>query len=77
METILNETSYALLTWQVLMLLAIGIGIYVLIDILKSSFKKNDKMIWVLVVLLIPILGSVLYLFIGKKTEIKTELSRY
>lgn len=71
METVLNDTSYALLSWQILIFLAIGIGIYVLIDILKSSFKKNDIIIWILVVLLIPILGSILYLSIGKKQKLK------
>ncbi|WP_415222219.1 PLD nuclease N-terminal domain-containing protein [Psychroserpens sp.] len=40
-------------------------------DILKSSFEKNNKIIWILVVLLVPILGSILYIFIGRKQKLK------
>jgi hypothetical protein len=71
METVLNDTSYGLLTWQVIILVSIGLWIYSLIDILKSSFEKNNKIIWILVVLLVPILGSVLYIFIGRKLKLK------
>ncbi len=38
-----------------------------LIDILKSSFREDvNKLVWVLVVILLPILGSLLYFVIGK-----------
>ncbi|WP_298318107.1 PLD nuclease N-terminal domain-containing protein [uncultured Aquimarina sp.] len=40
---------------------------YCLIHILRSRFGNNDKIIWVLVVLIIPFIGSLLYLFIGKR----------
>jgi hypothetical protein len=71
METVLNDTFYGLLTWQIIILVSIGLWIYSLIDILKSSFEKNNKIIWILVVLLVPILGSVLYIFIGRKQKLK------
>ena len=67
----LNDTSYGLMTCQIIILISIGIWIYSLIDLLKSSFEKNDKIIWVLVVLLLPILGSILYIFIGRKRKLK------
>jgi hypothetical protein len=41
-----------------------------LADILKNNFKKNNKIIWILVVVLIPILGSVLYYMIGRNQKI-------
>ncbi len=41
-----------------------------LIDILKSEFKGNDKVIWVLVVLLFPIIGSMLFMIIGRKQRV-------
>ena len=41
-----------------------------LIDILKNDFKGNDKIIWVLVVMFIPIIGSLLYLIIGRKKRL-------
>ena len=38
-----------------------------LIDILRNDFKgSNDKVIWVLVVLFVPFLGSLLYFLIGR-----------
>lgn len=45
--------------------------IYVLLDILRSEFRKdNDKIIWLLVVFFIPILGCVLYFLIGRNQKI-------
>lgn len=42
--------------------------IIALIDILKSQFKnENDKLVWVLVILFLPIIGSILYFIIGRK----------
>jgi len=43
--------------------------IIALIDILKRRFNGNDKIVWVLVVLFLPVLGSVLYFIIGKKSH--------
>lgn len=38
-----------------------------LIDILRNSFRgSNDKIVWVLVVLFLPFVGSVLYFLIGR-----------
>lgn len=43
-----------------------------LIDVLRSSFvAPNDKLVWVIVVTLFPIIGPLLYLFIGRKKRIK------
>lgn len=40
-----------------------------LIDILKNSFKENiNKLIWVIIVF-IPILGPILYYFVGRKQK--------
>ena len=50
-----------------------------IIDIVKSDFKKDaDKIVWFLFVLIIPPIGSFLYLLIGrfKKTE-TSSFSRY
>lgn len=42
-----------------------------LIDILRNDFKGNDKIIWVLIVLFLPILGTILYFLIGASKKIK------
>ncbi|WP_366142005.1 PLD nuclease N-terminal domain-containing protein [uncultured Aquimarina sp.] len=67
MDKIVTNFSFELLIFQIMILLSIGLWIYCLIHILKNRFSKNDKIIWILVVLLIPFIGSLLYLFIGKK----------
>jgi hypothetical protein len=42
-----------------------------LIDILRNDFRgSNDKVIWVIIVLFIPILGSVLYYWIGTEQKV-------
>lgn len=46
------------------------IPIIALVDILKNDFKGNNKLIWVLVILLTWLLGAVLYYFIGRKQKI-------
>ena len=71
MDTIINDFSIGLFIWQALILLSIGLWIYCLIDILKNKFTQNDKLIWILVVILIPFIGSLLYLFIGKNKKLK------
>jgi len=41
--------------------------IWALVDIIRSQFNEpNNKIIWVIVVLLLPFLGSILYLAIGR-----------
>lgn len=74
MNKIITDFSSELFTWQTLILISIGLWIYCLIDILKNTFKKNDKTIWILVALLLPFLGPILYLCIGNNKKIKTEL---
>ena len=47
------------------------IPIIALVDILKSEFTGNNKIIWVLVVLLSWIIGAILYFFIGRNQKIQ------
>lgn len=61
--------------WQILLILIILLGIVptivALVDILKSEFKGNNKIVWVLVVLFANFLGAVLYFLIGREQKIK------
>ncbi|SHJ55176.1 Phospholipase_D-nuclease N-terminal [Tangfeifania diversioriginum] len=47
------------------------IPIIALVDILQSEFEGNNKLIWVLVILLTWFLGAILYYFIGRKQKIE------
>ncbi|HEY2720685.1 MAG TPA: PLDc N-terminal domain-containing protein [Chitinophagaceae bacterium] len=44
--------------------------IVALVDILKNEFRGNDKIVWVIVVIFFPILGSILYFLIGRSSKI-------
>lgn len=71
MNNNLIDPSASLYIWQLAILICIVLWMYCLIDILKNKFEGNDKIIWTLVVILIPALGSILYLFIGKTKKNK------
>jgi hypothetical protein len=50
----------------------VGLIVYSLIDILGGNFRDSTtKLIWLLVVLLMPLLGSVLYFAIGRNQKIR------
>jgi hypothetical protein len=41
--------------------------VYALLDIFKNpGFNLNTKLLWVIIIVLIPILGSLLYIFWGR-----------
>jgi hypothetical protein len=45
--------------------------VYCIIDILKSQFKEGSmKLIWMLLVLFAPFIGSLIYLGLGQKQKI-------
>jgi len=44
--------------------------ILALIDILRSEFAGNNKIMWVVIVLFMNIIGSILYFLIGKNQKI-------
>ena len=52
-----------------ILLLPAILWIFALIDILRSDFQGNNKLIWVLVVIFLPIIGAILYFAIGKNQK--------
>jgi len=62
--------------WQTIIILTLLFSllptIIALVDILKSNFKGNDKLVWVLVVLFLNLIGAILYFIIGRKQKVKT-----
>jgi len=46
--------------------------LYTLVDcITKESSEGNDKLVWTLVILLVPLIGSLLYYFMRRPERIK------
>lgn len=64
-----NKTEFAIVL--ILFILCLTAYFVVLIDILKSEFTNNNKLIWLLVVIFLHIIGIILYLTVGRKQKIK------
>ena len=41
--------------------------IFALVDIVKSSASTSKKLLWVLIILIIPFVGAILYFLIGRE----------
>lgn len=52
------------------MLLAFIPTLIALIDILKSKFNQNDKLVWIVVVLFFNLIGAIMYFTIGRKQKV-------
>ena len=48
-------------------LVILVLDIIAIVDVVKSSFDTGKKVLWVLLVALLPVIGLVLYYLIGKK----------
>ncbi|MFT3920766.1 PLDc N-terminal domain-containing protein [Cloacibacterium sp.] len=67
----LSLSAIYLIIVSVFLFLPTLLWIIALVDILKSNFKdSNNKILWVLVVILLPVIGSILYFIIGKNQKI-------
>ncbi len=56
---------------ELILLLTIALPIIALVDILKHNFKPSDnKIVWALIVLLLPLIGTILYFIIGRKQRV-------
>jgi len=52
----------------ILGLLILVLDIIAIVDVLKSSMDTGKKALWIILVLILPVIGMVLYFLIGKKT---------
>lgn len=55
-----------LVLWLILAIAALVLWIWALIDIIGSSMSIGAKIIWLLVIFFLPLIGSILYLLIGR-----------
>jgi hypothetical protein len=50
-------------------IIGLAIYIYTIYDVLVSRFTgSNDKIVWILVVLFLPFIGTILWFLVGKKS---------
>ena len=52
----------------ILGLLVLVLDIIAIVDALKSSIDTGKKALWIILILILPVVGMVLYFLIGKKT---------
>ncbi len=60
-----------LLMMSLVTIAAFALWIWTLIDILRNEFTGSNKLIWLLAVILVPLIGMILYLFIGREQKIR------
>ena len=51
----------------ILGLVVLVLDIIAIIDVLKSSMATGKKILWIILILVLPFVGMVLYFLIGKK----------
>ncbi|MDD5080357.1 MAG: PLDc N-terminal domain-containing protein [Candidatus Omnitrophica bacterium] len=52
----------------ILGLLVLVLDIIAIFDVLKSSMDTGKKALWIILILILPLIGMVLYFLIGKRT---------
>ncbi len=51
-------------------LVILVLDVIAILDIFKSSLDSGKKALWIVLILLLPILGLILYYLLGKKKSI-------
>ena len=54
----------------ILLLIVLVPWLLAFVDILKSDFRGNNKLIWLVAIIFVPIIGPIAYLFIGRRQKI-------
>ncbi len=55
---------------KLISLIILIIDIVVIFDIMKSRKDTEKKLLWIVAVIFLPVLGPVLYYFLGKNKEV-------
>ncbi len=54
---------------RLISLIILVIDVIVILDIIRSNKDPEKKVLWIIAVIFLPILGPILYYFIGKKSS--------
>ena len=68
--TLLSIFGLGILMTLFIILFVILFPLLALISVLMNNFPGNEKVIWVLIIIFLPFLGSVLYFLIGRGKRI-------
>jgi hypothetical protein len=61
--------SLGLIFWQIIVFSFWLFMIFAIIDIVRSKFEGNHKLIWVLVTIFVPF-GGLIYFIFGRKNKV-------
>lgn len=50
-----------------LSLVILVLDVVAIIDVVRSSMDTGKKVLWIILILVLPIIGLILYFFVGKK----------
>ena len=63
---------FSIKIYEFFAIVLIAYHIYYLIDVISSTFKDSiNKIMWVLLIVFLPVIGCILYIFIGRKQKQK------
>ena len=51
----------------ILGLVVLILDIVAIVDCVKSSLDKGKKILWIILILVLPLIGMILYFLVGKK----------
>jgi len=63
------SASFGLVFWQIMVFSFWLFMIFAIIDIVRSKYKGNNKLIWVLVTIFVPF-GGLIYFIFGRKNKV-------
>ncbi len=53
--------------WQSLMIAILVLPVIALVHMLRNDFRGKHRIVWVLIIVFLPLFGSILYFLIGKR----------
>lgn len=59
--------ALSLFLWMIIGLILLVLPAIALVHIFRSNIQGPDRLTWVLLVLLMPVAGSILYFLVGRK----------
>jgi hypothetical protein len=67
----LFSISLGLLFWTLLAIPIFLLWIFALVSVLRNDFEGNDKIVWLVLIIFLPFIGSILYFAIGRSKRVK------
>jgi len=73
LDLLVINSSY-ILTAQFLFVVLILMPAMALMSVFRNEFEGNKRYLWAAVIILIPVVGSLLYIFIGRQQRLRRVL---